>query len=303
MTSLRRFFLLLLCLSLFLTSAGAAGSITIIRPTPTPVRTQEPRPTATPEPTPEAQVLAGDSDLSSSAPAVRSVIELVPTPEPTPDERPFIIRFGSRDEPKISLTMDDCYNLDAVRDALELCKQYNIVMTFYPLGIMLHEEDRQLWQDIIDAGCEIGTHTMWHSRVARNPETRVAMQQILKPQEVMDQVLGYHHPLRTLRPPYGSIEDANDNISRGVRLLMNAGYKHVVNWDVSQTNPQLALPRVQNGSILLYHARETDVKCISVLIPQLIEKGFTFVTVAELIGLGSEVTTSSDLYVFDPKKY
>ena len=80
LTSLRRFFLLLACLSLFLTSAGAAGSITIIRPTPTPVRTQEPRPTATPEPTPEAQILAGDSDLSSSAPAVRSVIELVPTP-------------------------------------------------------------------------------------------------------------------------------------------------------------------------------------------------------------------------------
>ena len=88
-----------------------------------------------------------------------------------------------------------------------------------------------------------------------------------------------------------------------MRMLKKAGYDHVVNWDVSQTDPVKALPRVQNGSILLYHARPADVRCIRTLVPQLLEKGFEFVTVAEIIGLDPNVTTSTDLYTLDMSLY
>ena len=58
-----------------------------------------------------------------------------------------------------------------------------------------------------------------------------------------------------------------------------------------------------NGSILLFHARPVDVRCIRTLIPQLKEKGFEFVTIAELIGLDKEVATSTDLFVFNMADY
>lgn len=42
------------------------------------------------------------------------------------------------------------------------------------------------------------------------------------------------------------------------------GVEHLVLWDVSQTDPDKAVRKVQNGSILLFHARPKDaVPCNS----------------------------------------
>ena len=223
-------------------------------------------------------------------------------PEATEDPFPSIIPYGSRDENKIAFSMDDCYDIECVKETIDICREFGIVMTFYPLGIILKEEDRDVWQSAIDAGCEIGTHTMNHGAIGAY-ETRVLISAILRPQERLDQVLGYHYPIRTLRPPYGNIEDANGRITHAYNVLKLTGFQHVVNWDVSQTDPAKALPRVQNGSILLFHARPVDVRCIRTLIPQLKEKGFEFVTIAELIGLDKEVATSTDLFVFNMADY
>ena len=55
--------------------------------------------------------------------------------------------------------------------------------------------------------------------------------------------------------------------------------------DVSQTAPAPAIGDVQGGSILLYHTNPKDIECLKVLIPQLLEQGYTPVTVSELLGL------------------
>ena len=56
-------------------------------------------------------------------------------------------------------------------------------------------------------------------------------------------------------------------------------------WDVSRTAPAPAIGDVQGGSILLYHTNPKDIECLKVLIPQLLEQGYTPVTVSELLGL------------------
>ena len=55
--------------------------------------------------------------------------------------------------------------------------------------------------------------------------------------------------------------------------------------DVSQTAPAPAIGDVQGGSILLYYTSPKDIECLKVLIPQLLEQGYTPVTVSELLGL------------------
>lgn len=75
------------------------------------------------------------------------------------------------------------------------------------------------------------------------------------------------------------------------------GYLAVVKWDVSETDPVKALAAVQNGSILLFHARKKDAKCLSVLIPQLVAEGYQLVTVSELLGL-PEIVCSAEKYVY-----
>ena len=86
-----------------------------------------------------------------------------------------------------------------------------------------------------------------------------------------------------------------------VRAIRTYGYEHILRWDVSQTDAAKAIEKVQNGSILLYHARHKDYVCLETLIPQLLEAGFEPVTVSELFGFPPP-ETSEELYVYDIHK-
>lgn len=57
---------------------------------------------------------------------------------------------------------------------------------------------------------------------------------------------------------------------------------------------------MQNGSILLYHGRAKDIRCLEKLIPQLLEQGYQCVTVSQLLGL-PDIVTSDEIYDYDPR--
>lgn len=107
----------------------------------------------------------------------------------------------------------------------------------------------------------------------------------------VDALLDCHYPMQVMRPPMGK---TNQKVEESVAAV---GYLAVVKWDVSETDPVKALAAVQNGSILLFHARKKDAKCLSVLIPQLVAEGYQLVTVSELLGL-PEIVCSAEKYVY-----
>ena len=209
----------------------------------------------------------------------------------------FTLNHGSRESKKIAITMDDVYEREWVWKAVELCRQYGITMTFFPIGINLKEKDRDNWRAVLDAGCEIGSHSMNHLNF-RDIGEYVAIERLGKFQQRLDSVLGFHYEVRWFRPPTGSITDKKGSSSKMVRAIRTYGYDHIVRWDVSQTNPQIAITDVQNGSILLYHARHKDYVCLETLIPMLLEAGFEPVTVSELFGFPPP-ETSDELYVYN----
>ncbi len=67
---------------------------------------------------------------------------------------------------------------------------------------------------------------------------------------------------------------------------------------MSQTDASQALYDVQNGSILLYHARSKDIRCLKELIPRLLEQGYECVTVSELLGFDA-VVPSEGTYIYE----
>lgn len=209
----------------------------------------------------------------------------------------FTVNHGPRDSKKIAITMDDVYEPEWVWKSVELCKQYGITMTYFPIGINLKEEDRDNWKALLDAGCEIGSHSMNHLNF-RDIGEYVAIERLGKFQERLDKVLGFHYEVRWFRPPTGSITDKNGSTTAMVRAIRTYGYEHILRWDVSQTDAAIAITKVQNGSILLYHARHKDYVCLEQLIPQLLEAGFEPVTVSELFGFPPP-ETSEELYVYD----
>ena len=184
----------------------------------------------------------------------------------------------SPEEAKISISVDDCYNTDHVLAVIELCEQYDVPMTFFPVGSGLKCADAALWQRALDAGCEIGNHTWNHKDLTGQNERGIRFE-LLRTQQKLDELLGYHYAMQVLRPPYGETN------ARVRETAGSIGYRLVANWDVSQTDPYKAIEEVQNGSILLYHTNEKDYECLKILVPMLKEAGYELVTVSDLLGL------------------
>jgi len=209
----------------------------------------------------------------------------------------FTVYHGDRNDNRICITVDDCKDTQQLKLIFDLGQELGIPITFFTLGYVLLEEDAEIWRAVAESDCEIGNHGYWHDSL---PEmSKSGMQNaMLRTQETLDAVLGYHYPMQVMRPPYGNVRIGSGS-SEPLRLaLQEIGYPHAVLWDVSQTDPSKCIHDVQNGSILLFHTIKKDYECLKVLLPQLIEKGFEFVTVSEMLGL-PPVEISDELYVRD----
>ena len=220
---------------------------------------------------------------------------------------PFILHHGDRNRSKIAITVDDCYKTatEWIARDVELCKEYGVAMTFFPVVKTgcLEEKYRDLWQSVLDSGCEIGTHTYSHLKMG-NREAGNILYALGKAQEALDQTLGYHYRIRWLRPPYGSVASGKKlKEQQVVRTIKKYGFDHVVHWDVSETKDlKKALRNIQNGSILLFHASGKDSRFLEKLIPELKDRGFEMVTVSELFGFDPP-ETGEELYVYNKEQY
>ncbi len=193
----------------------------------------------------------------------------------------YVVRNGDRDVPKVAITVDDGFGHDMIRAIHELSIELDFPITWFMVGYHFWPEEKELWDDIIARGNEIGNHTWKHSKLLKFSDENVRVQ-LTKCQERVDEVLGYHYPLRLLRPPYGGYKQGSRNL---LPQFEKYGVEKVIMWDVSQTDPHKAFKEVQNGSILLYHTNKKDYECLKVLVPMLKEAGYQLVTVSELLNL------------------
>ena len=201
------------------------------------------------------------------------------------------VRYGDREQKQIAITIDDCYDTDHVLAAIELCEEFEIPVTFFPIGNALKYADGELWQRAIDVGCEIGNHSWGHKDLTGLSDRQIRFQ-MLRTQQKLDGMLGYHYPMQVMRPPYGTTS------KRVSTAVASVGYLSVVKWDVSQTDAGKAFHDVQSGSILLYHARSKDIRCLKELVPRLLEQGYECVTVSELLGFDA-IVPSEEIYIYE----
>ncbi len=201
----------------------------------------------------------------------------------------FLVRHGDRSVPKIAITVDDCYDEIVLRKMYELMLKEDVPFTFFILGKALDVNDKEVWEGILAAGGEVGSHSLWHHSLP-SVDRQYAFNMIKMTQQYWDELLGYHYPLRILRPPYGKYSGRLD-------VIEAAGIEKVIMWDVSNTDARGARGDVQNGSILLYHTNYKDLECLETLIPQLKEDGYEMVTVSELLGM-EPIQTSEEPFVY-----
>lgn len=185
----------------------------------------------------------------------------------------------------IALTFDDGPDTRFTPQVLSILKNKGVKATFFLIGSSV-EKNPELTMQIVWNGNEIGNHTYSHADM-RKEEWNNTVEEISKAQDVIMSVTGIR--TRWFRPPRGEF-DQHD-----VMAAKAMGYK-IIMWTVGIENhatktPQAMVERVlnkvQGGSVILLHDgvldRSRTVAALPILIDRLKSRGFSFVTVSELL--------------------
>ncbi|MEG1311940.1 MAG: polysaccharide deacetylase family protein [Romboutsia sp.] len=202
----------------------------------------------------------------------------------TENEKVFV-RNGSRDKKLIALTFDDGPHPKETNQVLNVLKKYDVKATFFIAGKHANWYTKPLLR-ANEEGHEIGNHTFNHPDISNLSSYQIE-EEILKCEETLIKFTGKKPNL--FRPPFGSYNEKTlSNIAKKL------GYK-IILWNTVDAkdwkNPPARniadniINNVKNGDIVLLHdyATNNTVEALDILIPKLIEKGFKFVTVSEII--------------------
>ncbi|MBM3205815.1 polysaccharide deacetylase family protein [Candidatus Shapirobacteria bacterium] len=196
-----------------------------------------------------------------------------------------VIRTGP-DESKVALTFDDCWNDEAVRQILQIAKENEIKVTFFPTGRVIKKYP-ELWQEVIAEGHEIANHTYSHPDLRKLSEESIK-KEIQKAQEALDEALGYHYEMKYLRPPGGGF---NQKVQKATA---ECGINYLAMWAVDngaittfKNSPEKILPwlesKTDGGEIVLFHVSTPEIKILPSFIKYLKEKDLKMTTMAEFL--------------------
>jgi len=186
---------------------------------------------------------------------------------------------------KIALTFDDGPHPRYTKEILAILEEYHVTATFFIIGVNAENYPTDL-QRIADAGCEIGNHTYSHFHINKlsEPELR---EEILKCEDTLFRLCGIRP--HVFRPPEGRMNDQ-------LKEILSQMEYHAVLWSIDTMDWAMTPSReicknvhakIGNGDIILMHdyvsGGNTTCQALRRLIPELLSRGYEFVTVSELI--------------------
>ena len=215
---------------------------------------------------------------------------LPPLPPPPPwqpgDPPPELCIEGLEDARIIALTFDDGpnpYITTAILDFLYELEE-DVPATFYVLGFLV-EQQPHIVARIVREGHQIGNHTQNHRNLTRLSQNE-RLREINRGVDAIEQVLGF--PPSTMRPPFGAHNAAVRADMDNPLVLWS-----IDPWDWDTTNvdyiTEHVLSRAQDGDIILLHdLYQSTYQATRRIVPALLERGFTFVTIDQMLALRGE---------------
>ncbi|GAA0425093.1 polysaccharide deacetylase family sporulation protein PdaB [Agaribacter marinus] len=200
------------------------------------------------------------------------------------NKEPTALTKGNANESDIALTFNISWGEERVYDILKTLEEKNVQATFFVSG-----EWAERHPDILKKITE-GKHDLgilgYRYKSYLDQDIEEVQRDLKKAREAFDK-LGYDD-VNLLRPPSGHF---NKEI---IEVAENMDYK-VIHWNVNPNdwkNPgtdsivDTVMKKTTNGDILLFHASDSAKQTASALktiLPGLKNKGFTFVSITELI--------------------
>ena len=179
----------------------------------------------------------------------------------------------------VALTFDDGPNSRYTKPLLDGLREREIRASFFLVGECIDGKE-DLVKQMAEDGHLIGVHCMTHKDLTKEPLSD-AKKEICETGEKIRAVTGVMPEY--VRPPYGSW---NAKLEEAVDMIPVFWDVDSIDWRLKNTEKVTAkvLKDTEDGDIILMHDEfRTSVKAALRIIDNLTAKGYTFVTVDELM--------------------
>ncbi len=187
-----------------------------------------------------------------------------------------------RDDNKISISFDCAYGADYTLTLLDILDEYKVKCTFFCVEFWVSKFPDMV-KEIVKRGHEIGTHSKTHPKMSTLSQEKIK-------EELQSSISAIENltakKVELFRAPFG---DYNDNV---ISVAKNLGL-YTIQWDVDSldwkdiTTEKIVnrvVSKTKSGSIILCHNNgENTYKALPYVLSNLIEKGYKFVPISELI--------------------
>ena len=195
---------------------------------------------------------------------------------------------GGRERRSIALTFDDGPTPGTVR-ILDILREYGVKGTFFQIGVQVAlRPDVARW--VQEEGHEIGNHSHTHPNLALKPAATIAVE-FERAQETIVNATGTGPVL--LRAPYGVRWFGFREAQRRLKLTGAMWSVIGLDWKLpAEAVSKRIVTRAKEGDIICLHdgrgtLKDPDisstVEAVRRIVPALLEKGYHFETVSQLI--------------------
>lgn len=189
------------------------------------------------------------------------------------------------EEKVVALTFDAAWGNEDTQQLIDILGQYNVPATFFLVGDWVDNYPESV-KALSDAGHSVQNHSNTHPYLTQCSADTI-MSELNACNDKIEAITGVRPTL--IRPPYG---DYNDTVVNTIRSMG----MEPIQWDVDSLDwkelsapeiTQRVLSGVQPGSIILFHnAALHTPEALPDIIDSLMQEGYTFVTVNDLILTG-----------------
>ncbi|MFJ7065829.1 polysaccharide deacetylase family protein [Streptomyces sp. NPDC101115] len=185
----------------------------------------------------------------------------------------------------IALTFDAGPGKDTPH-LLDILKEKQVPATFFLLGKKHVDRYPQVVKRIADEGHEVANHT-WTHRILTDLDAAEVRDELSRTQDAIAGITGRKPTL--MRPPQGRTDDTVSDVSRELGLaqvLWSITAKDYSTEDTALIRQRVLDQAHGDGIILLHDIYDGTVPAVPGIIDELKRRGYTFVTVPQLLAPG-----------------
>lgn len=194
------------------------------------------------------------------------------------------------DKKQIALTFDDWGTDYTVTKILDILDQYKVKATFFARAKGV-EANPNLARAIVEEGHDIANHSYSHPVVTTLSADDLQKDVVKAYQVIMEAI--QQQPTMLFRPPTGEID------AHTAEVIAAVGYPNIalydvtaLDWDSNNSANDIVnsiMKQTEKGSVILLHMLDDihTLEALPVVIEKLKSEGYTFVKMADLIGLNA----------------